>query len=921
MTPERWEEVEKLLEAALLLPPEQRATFVAGCQDKQLGAELERLLSEHEHLSTFLNLSTTRPLPSVLEVSTSDLLGAGEVLNGRYRIVRLLGKGGMGEVYEAEDAELNHCRIALKTLRAGLPSEGQPIERFKREIMLGRRINHPNVCPIYHLDRADRGRKGETLFLTMEFLSGETLAQRLKRTGPMDAPTAARIAEDIIAGLAACHRLGIVHRDFKCGNVMLAEDAAGKTTAVVTDFGLAHTVDAGSRELTGDCIMGTPEYMAPEQWEGKPAMQSSDIYALGVVLCEMLTGKRPVPSGPRAAVGLPAGGPRVDRVWEGVILRCVESDPAKRFGSAEEVAAALRLQPAASGAAKVRSRWLLPAAALLLALVVLSAWFFYRRDALPKMKHVAVLPFRTIGATATDQVFCDGLVETLASKLSQLERYQKSFWVVPASEARKVTDPAEAYRKLNATLVVNGSLERLPAKTVLFIHVIDARSGRQVAARDITIEGADLTGMEEAAWERVTDMLDVELGPAERRSVEEGNPRVPEAAVAYVQGLGYLRRGGLNNVNNAIAQFQQAITRDPSYALPYSGLGSAYALKYEMTKDPQWLDRAADSAHSAVRLAPDLAPVHFTLGQISCSRGQYEEAEHELKRALELDPAIIEAQYYLGRLYEREGKLAEAERNFRAAVDRRPDYWHGRSDLGKFYYDQGRLVDAEGEFLEAVSLQPDNARGLSNLGAVYMAEGRFADALRVLRSEVRLEPDNADAYSNLGACFLYLRQYDNAVAPMKKAAELKPDDQDFQRNLGDAYHFAGQAEKSTAAYSRALEFARWQLDVNPKDWETMASAALYEAHLDHRAEALRLVERSMKMAPSNNEIFFTAALIYEILGQRAAALQALRSAQDKGHSLADIERTPDLDALRKDNRYQDWIEKVKAGLKQSREPG
>jgi tetratricopeptide (TPR) repeat protein len=205
--------------------------------------------------------------------------------------------------------------------------------------------------------------------------------------------------------------------------------------------------------------------------------------------------------------------------------------------------------------------------------------------------------------------------------------------------------------------------------------------------------------LEDDAWERVADMLDLQLHPEEIRSVEAGKARVPGAYVSYAQGLGYLRRNGLENINNAIARFQEAIGRDPSYALPYSGLGSAYALKYEVTKDLQWLELARVNAKRAVDLAPDLAPVHFTLGQIESSTGQDEDAQRELTRALELDPGVIEAHYYLGRLHEREGRLADAERDFRSAVSRRPGYWRGHSELATFYYAHGRLADAEREFL------------------------------------------------------------------------------------------------------------------------------------------------------------------------------------------------------------------------------
>jgi tetratricopeptide (TPR) repeat protein len=665
--------------------------------------------------------------------------------------------------------------------------------------------------------------------------------------------------------------------------------------------------------------MGTPEYMAPEQREGKPATEASDIYALGVVLCEMLTGSRPPIY--RAAAALPENHPPLDRAWEAVILRCLQTNPADRFASAGEIAEALRLVPASSRPLRRPGpgRRNLVAAALVL-LTVVAAWLIYHwTHMLPEQKHVAILPFENPSKNAADQLFCEGLAETLTSKLSQLERYQKSFWVVPASDSRKVTDPHEAFLKLEATLVVSGSLERLPGKTVLVINVIDPQHRHQLSSRTIELPANDLSSLDGEAWQRIADMLDLQLRPEVVTAIEAGKARVPAAYILYAQGLGYMRRSGLENIDNAIAQFEQAVKLDPSYALPYSGLGSAYALKYEVTHDTQFLIPAQNNAKIAVDLAPDSAAVHQTLGQIDFLKGRDEESERELTRALELDPDVIEALFYLGRLHEREGKITDAQRAFRSAVTRRPDYWRGHSELGTFYFNQGRFGDAEREWLETMGLQPGPTGTLTNLGGVYLATGRFEEAIRMLESRVVAEPNDGDAYSDLGVAFLYLGKYAEAVPPMERAVKLKPSSIDVWRNLGDAYQMTpGQAGKAAGAYRQALELGHRQLAINPKDWGSMASVALFEAHLGKRREALRLAEQAAKMAPSNNDVLFTSALVYEILGLRPEALQRVRAAFEKGYSLDDIEREPVLQALRNDKSYKNWIQQAKFTLTQNR---
>jgi eukaryotic-like serine/threonine-protein kinase len=910
MTADRWAQISKLLEAALSQDGERRAATIAQCPDQSLRLELEKLVREYDGLGSFLAHPPVDDAQAETRTVAPETLMPGEMLKDRYRVLRMVGRGGMGEVYEAEDLELNGCRIALKTLRAGLPSRGRSLERFKRETVLGRRVTHPNVCRVFDLERGTRGDQSEVVFLTLEFLDGETLHQRLKRAGAMDPATATPIARDMVAGLAACHKHGVIHRDFKSGNVMLVGDASGGQRAVITDFGLAHTTYLDGEEdppaTAAGGITGTPAYMAPEQKEGQPATAASDIYALGIVLCEMLTGRRP----PALAKPALPKGARVDPAWEAVILKCIQPDPADRFQTAGEIAEALEkpgrrwVRPERGG----RWRW---AAAALLALATASIWLGYRQaHALPDQKHLAILPFRSLGRNPADQVFCEGLAETLTSKLSQLERYQKSFWVVPASESRQATDAHEAYRKLDATLVVTGSLEHLTDKTVLLVNLIDARTRRQLASREISEASVDLSGLEDEAWQRVADMLDLQLQPDQVRSVEASRARVPAAYVAYAQGVGYAQRGGLAGINNAIARFEDAIRLDPAYALARSGLGSAYALKYEFTQDPHWLDLARTNAQQAVGLAPDLAQVHLALGQIDFAKGKDEEAVHELKRALELDPDVIEAHFYLGRLHEREGKLGDAEHDFRSAVERRPEYGRTHSELGAFYFNHGRFADAEREFLEVFRLEPDRPDAMANVGAVSLAMGKFEAAQHMLENEVRIKPDDGLSYSNLGTALMYQGKYAEAVAPMEQAVKLRPAFIDCWRNLGDAYAASGQSGKAAAAYRHALELGRRQLAVNPTDGDVMASVALFEAHLSDREEALRQAAAATRVAPSNNDVLFTSALVYEILGKRPAALQALQAAYEKGYSLDDIEREPVLAALRKSSEYQAWVRKA-----------
>ncbi|HJX28846.1 MAG TPA: protein kinase, partial [Thermoanaerobaculia bacterium] len=389
---------------------------------------------------------------------------AGALLAGRYRIVRFIARGGMGDVYEVDDLELQE-RVALKTIRPEVARDETAIERFRREIQLARKVTHPNVCRIFDLSH-HRGEdpRGAVIFLTMELLSGETLAERLRRTGPLPPDLALPIVRQIAEALQAAHQAGVVHRDLKPGNVILAEGRGG-IRAVVTDFGLARREkrleDPRGAELTGATgVVGTPAYLAPEQIEGKESTPAVDIYALGIVLYEMLTGRVPFlgdtalltavkrlqepPPSPRVHV------PGLARHWEAAILRCLARDPADRFATAPELVEALTrpsetvaapspplpVSPASlpvdSSNARRRRLQLIVLAGLVLAAVAVGTIRFAQwrvRQIEPERRlplltqritprrSVAVLGFRNISRTPGMEWLSAGLAEMLSTEL------------------------------------------------------------------------------------------------------------------------------------------------------------------------------------------------------------------------------------------------------------------------------------------------------------------------------------------------------------------------------------------------------------------------------------------------------------------------------------------------------------------------
>ncbi|MFN7998109.1 MAG: protein kinase [Bryobacteraceae bacterium] len=348
INPERWSRMKRLFAGAMSIATERREAFLAeNCpDDPELLQEVRGLLSGDARAGSILERRAPQPLPC---------FSPGDMAGGRFRIVRMLGRGGMGEVYEAEDTLLAGEHVALKAMRSDIAADPATVVRFRQEIQLARRITHPNVCRIFDLELHGEDPVSLNVFLTMELLTGETLACRLSREGALPQNEALEIAVQMAQGLDAAHRCGVMHRDFKSSNVMLVPTSEGGVRVVITDFGLARgeLTSLSADKLTGSgAMIGTLEYMAPEQLETGESSFRSDIYSLGLVLFEMVTGSLPF-AGPtpfgsalrRVRDGAPSPltlRPDLDSIWESVIGRCLNRDPLRRFARARDVADALK---------------------------------------------------------------------------------------------------------------------------------------------------------------------------------------------------------------------------------------------------------------------------------------------------------------------------------------------------------------------------------------------------------------------------------------------------------------------------------------------------------------------------------------------------------------------------------------------------
>ncbi len=879
----------------------------------------------------------------------APIFAVDDLIVDRYKVLRFIAKGGMGQVYEVNDMELK-SRVALKTIAPERASSRRQVERFRQEIQLARTVGHPNVCRVFDLGRQKDERHGEVLFLTMEFVPGETLSARLRREGPMSCEQAMPLIRQMVAGLSAAHEVTVVHRDFKPGNVMLLPEGSGPGLKI-TDFGLATnpeqqiTISGTSPE-----VVGTPAYMAPEQFRGQ-CSNRTDIYALGVTVFQMLTGTLPAsyespfrgsgsgsnklpgkahPSGGKAqsdsgklkAIGAKPQSTesettkRIGQRWRDAITKAMAANPEARFESVEEFWCALSgerpvghagWEAIAHGAR--RHRWLYAASVCaVLAAIALFAAGIIRNPFHPKPqeRHLAVLPFLNIGNDPTDKAFAEGISETLTSRLSQLERFQKSFWVVPAGDARTVKSPEEAHRNLDVNLAVTGSVQSTQDGVEVTANLIDAANHRQLASRTLHVPSITLEDLQQQVWEAVADMLDLQVPAEVKKELAEGGTSHPDAYRLYEEGNGYLH-GNKTDPDRAIDLFTKALAIDPNYALAYAGLGGAYGSKYSRTNDPQWAAQATLNAGRAVELNDKLIPVRMTLAAVYERTGQLDKALAEYKRVLEQDPTVTEAEQSEARVYRNQGHFHEAEELYKHAISRHSTYWPGYDSLGELYYSTGRFNEAIQQFQTAVDLAPDDPGPYFNLGGAYLALGRYDDAIDVLKKGLSIK-SSAMGWTNLGASYMYLGKWQEAADAMKRATKLRPHTDTVWRNLGDAYdQIPSRLADAREAYQKALETANEELKVDPKDPNVLSYVALYQAHLGQAGAAEDYIQRALQVAPKDSDVLFTAAIVYELNGHRDLALKAVADAVKAGYSVEEIDKEPELRALHNDPRYKVWL--------------
>lgn len=854
-------------------------------------------------------------------VGRATQLEPGTEFGPRYRIEAMIGEGGMGTVYKAYDRDLDRV-VALKLLRSELTADADATRRFKQELLLASKVSHKNILRIH-----DLGDAGGIKFISMAFVDGEDLNAVLKREGKLPLDRALAITRQLCGALEAAHSEGVVHRDLKPHNVML--DKAG--TVFVSDFGLAKSLDAGAIGMTrtGE-YLGTPRYMAPEQVEVKPVDQRTDIYALGLILYEMVTGDVPfagqttlqvmyqrVKDKPKNPKDL---NPDLPDYLVRIIMRCLETKPERRYQAAADMLRDIDAERAQSRSRSVQislpmpestgGKWAVGAvgAVVLLAVISLAIPAVRQRiigppsqtETLPPataaQKYMAVLPFRVLGEDSKLNYIAEGLAEGLSAKLFQLNDVRLAS-ASATQEAMGKGSLEKIARALGVSLIVQGTVQGSGDRLRIVVNLEDVPGGRRLWNKEFDGVTQDVLTLEDEIYGQMLTAMNLTLTSEEQARAAVKPTGNIEAYDLYLRGRNAMRQQqDVTNIQTAIGFYQQALAKDSGFALAYTGLADAFMALYQEKKDPVASERAKKAAEEAKRLNDNLPEVHFALGSIYSATGRTAQAISELDRALQLSPNSDEGHRRLGTAYLNDGKYNEAAFAYQKAIEVNPYYWANHNALGTAYLSLGNTEKALAAFRKVTELEPENPVGYQNMAAVYVGSGKNDEAISTLQLALQRQP-HPSIYSNLGTVYFFMKRYGEAVPMYERAVELSPNDEILVGNLADAYRASSQTEKALATYDRAIELGIKALQVNPRDVRTLGSLALYYSKKGQSGQATDYIRRARSIDSKSGSLLYIEATVHAQAGRLPQAIGSLREAFRNGYGLELAPNDPELNSV------------------------
>ena len=737
---------------------------------------------------------------------------------GRYEIHSQLGVGGMGEVYLAQDTKLDR-KVALKILPVEVAGDRDRMRRFVQEAKAASALNHPNIITIYEIEEID-----SIHFISTEFIDGQTLRERIRKA-PLKLHDVLDIFAQIASALSAAHAAGIVHRDIKTDNIMLRPDGVVK----VLDFGLAKLIERPPDSIDTEAptytavkteagiVMGTLMYMSPEQARGKSVDARTDIFSLGVVLYEAVTGRLPFDGSTSSEVlasilsekepqPLARYARDVPAELERIVEKALRKQPLERYQTSQDLLLDLkhlkehveferklerslpsksksalevgeqtrdpretnsRLRPSLGVTGATTTINFRPLAIIVISLIIVASaaaiYLYSVRAGDRAINSVAVLPFVNTSNDPNMDYVSDGISEALINSLTELQQLRVIARSTVFRYKGKEVDPQTMGRELNVGALLMGRVRQIEDTLNIQVDLVDARTGAQLWGREYERKSSDVLSIKQSIAREATDRLRLRLTGDEQQRLTKRDTTNAEAYQFYLRGRHYWNKRSIEGMKRATEEFQQAIDRDPSYALGYVGLADCYLQleQYAGVPSNEIVPKAIAAVDRALALDESLSEAHATSATIKQKMWRWAEAEQELKRAISLNP------------------------NYPTA-----HHWYAY-----YFYIKRQFDDAMKEIKKAYELDPLSPVISENVANVYLLKNDVNSAIEQCQRTIELDPGFADAHYILGFAYLTQRRVEEATTEFEKSVDLSGRAGTYLCNLGYCYAVTGrQAE-------------------------------------------------------------------------------------------------------------------------------